>query len=230
MAKNSRKQNRKLAAENEINKRENALGVPSERQVFAFEQHYCDAGGPRQMKVKQLQRAPHSSSFQEWQQQLQNAGERWVPVEIEPYEDIEVLHTQPVGDFSKCSDLMIFSERAVIALRHLLEPSGLLLPLICETGNYVGFRLDAEVDALDVERTRASWRLPGTDSASSITSYAFHTERLGAHAIFRVPQHFEILVNLEFVNVVRSAGLTGIRFCRVWPSAMVGLWWHGKWC
>ena len=227
MAGNSRKQDRKLAAEQEIRKREDALGVPDDRQVFAFKRHYTDEGGPREMTVKQFQMNHRGFPFEQWRDRLRAADECWDPVEVEPAKGYRVPRKRPVGDFSEFGELMIFSARAASELQHLLQPCGIFLPLRCAEGDYVGFRLDAVVDALDVARTRAHWMLPGTESASSIYTYAFHTERLGTKAMFRIPQHFEILVSPEFVTTVRAAELSGFRFCRVWPAAMA--WGSRKW-
>ena len=226
---NARKQARKVAIQGEIRKREDALGVPTERRVFVFKQHYYDEGGPRPLSVKEFQEGPDDFDFERWRDRLRRAAVQWEPVEIVPDDDPEIPPDLSVGDYSEFNGLMIFSARAATALRNLLQPCGVLLPLVCKTDEYVGFRLDAETDVLDVEKTRASW-WPRKEAASSIYTYAFHTERLGTAAIFRVPQHFEVLVNQEFVTTVRSHGFSGFRFCRVWPTAMATLWWYENWC
>lgn len=229
MTNESRKEARKAAVEREIRKREDALGVPSEAEVYVFQKHYCDEGGPRPMSVKQFEDRPNDFDFVQWKERLARAADKWEPVEIVPDNDPELPPDLPVGDYAEFNGLMIFSTRAANALEHLLRPCGLLLPVMCSVGEYLGFRLDAKRDALDLGKTRASW-WPKKEVASSIYTYAFHTERLGEAGIFRVPQHFEILVNREFVQVVRSHAFTGFRFCRVWPTAMATLWWYENWC
>ena len=229
MSRQNHKQARREAVEREVRKREDVLAVPIDKQVYVFKKHFTDEGGPRGFWPKEYRDHQEEFKFDEWQTRLQRAPAQWEPVELVPEEDPDFPTDQPVGDYDEFAGMMIFSERAAIALKHLLQPSGLLLALTCATGDYAGFRLDTAIDALDVMKTKASW-WPKKDGASSIYTYAFHTERLGSAGIFRVPEHFEVLVSHEFVNIARASGFTGFRFCRVWPTAMASLWWYHNWC
>jgi hypothetical protein len=230
----SSKQSRRAAIERETRRREQALAVPPERSVFVLREHYCDEGGPCGFWTREYHELAGTDrfDFDAWRERIRSGPVGWVPPEIVCQDDPEFPTQSGPGDFGRFQDLMIFSGRSAHALRPFLEPCGVFLPVCSELGNYVGFRLDAVVDALDADRTRASWclmpDLGARDRANSIYAYAFHTEKLGEAAIFRVPQHFEILVLKPFADVVRSSLFTGFRFCRVWPTSMTGLWWHQK--
>jgi hypothetical protein len=232
------KQSRRASIEREVRRREEALAVPPDRHVFVFQEHFCDQGGPRGFWTKDYRDVAGTDNFdfQAWRARVKSGPEGWVAPEVVCQDDPDFPTQNGPGDFGEFHDLMIFSARAVQSLQHLLEPCGTFLPVRSELGAYVGFRLDSVLDALDLDRTRASWWLrPGHDkkeSALSIEGYAFHTAKLGSVPIFRVPQHYDILVLKPFVEVVRANSLTGFRFCRVWPTSMAGLWWQQKqnWC
>ena len=229
MTKSGRKQARREAIAAETRKRENSLGVPTDKQVYVFQQHFSDAGGPRDLTIAEFASNPNHFDFDEWRQRIQSAPSGWNPVEVIPDHPPDIPAHAEIGDYCEFGGLSIFSQRAADSLAHLLSPCGLLLPLRCSYGPYVAYRLDATLDALDTDITRASWWPGGKANASSIYSYAFHSDKLGPYSIFRVPQHFEQLVLQEFVDIVRSNGFKGFRFCRVWPS-LAGLWWHDNWC
>src|SRR5262245_6168287 len=104
----SRKQDRKLAAENEIRKREDLLGVPGDRQVFACKRHQTDEGGPREMMLAQFQADTKQFPFEQWRERLRTADANWEPVEVEPSKLDRIPHARPVGDYSAFGELMIF--------------------------------------------------------------------------------------------------------------------------
>ncbi len=229
------KESRQEAILRELQRRERALGVPDERQVYVLKQHFEDEGGPCGLCPKELSDGSGRDTFdfEAWRERLQHAPVDWTPAELALQSDRR--RGSLPGDFCEFNQLIIFSRRAYMALGPLLDGAGVVLPVTSDQGDFVGFRLDASIDALDEERSSVNWSQTVDHRvrwASSISRYAFHTNRLTSHSIFRIPQHWQILVLRPFVDVVRREGLTGMQFCRVWPNAMTGLWWQQKenWC
>jgi hypothetical protein len=230
-----RKLSRREAIQQEIQRRERALGVPDERHVYVFREHYDDEGGPPGFCTKEFRDLRHKDrfGFDEWRRRLDAAPADWSAVELVLPSGRKSGDTP--GDFGEFSGLLIFSRRAQLALGDLLSKAGTFLPVTSQLGDFVGFRLDATLDALDEECASVNWSETVDHTqrwASSIYRYAFHTDSLSGPSIFRLSQHWQILVLRQFVETVRNAGLTGFRFCRVWPNAQSGLWWEQKenWC
>ena len=233
--KSDRKSLRQEAARREILRREQALGVPEERQVYVLRQHFDDEGGPPSLSTAEFARNIKAGLFTSdvWSHQIKRAPTDWVPPEI-VFESPRRRPQEP-GDFCEILGLMIFSLRARLALGTMLSEAGIFLPVTSKLGEFVGFRLDAVNDALDEERATVNWSTNVARTyryASSISRYAFHTERLVNTPFFRIPVHWHLLVLHPFMQAARTAGLTGMTFCRVWPNAGDGSYWSHKpnWC
>jgi hypothetical protein len=241
MTKPSRKESRKEQIAREVRRREDAQGVPIERQVYVMKVVHGDEGGPQALYPREYI-ADRTFDYETWRARLAAAPAGWEPPEL-LIDDAEYTPdddccdadsdrpaknslTTSVGDFGEFQSLLLFSRRAVDVLEPLLRPCGVLLPMTCALGEYVGFRPDAVVDALDLPRTSAVWMSSG-ETASSIFRFHFFTEQLGPAAVFRIPQYSAVLVLQEFVDRVRGAGLSGFRFHRVWPTA-VSMWWQER--
>ena len=126
-----------------------------------------------------------------------------------------------------CVDLGIpaFSQRAVDALRDLLEPNGELLPLISDIGQYWAFNVTTVADVLDWKRSQIRWLIK-PDAASSIERHEFFPSKLRILSIFRIPEipHATYVTEL-FAARVREHGLEGFDFRKVWPLPPGVIWW-----
>ena len=227
-----RKTDRQEAIRREIERREQLLAVPPEKQVYVLDQHHEDQGGPSSLCLREF-RDQKGFCFDDWRRRLAGAPADWMTPEIVCSADRRP-DSEP-GDFGEFSGLFLFSSRAHAALGYLLSRAGVLLPVTSHLGDYVGYRLDAVVDALDETRAAVNWSETVDHRirwASSIQRYAFHTERLGDSPLFRLPVHWQPLVLQEFMQAVRDYVLKGFRFCRVWPNSGTGLWWQqtDNWC
>lgn len=227
----SKKEVRRAAIEAERQRRFDAMGIPEHLQVYVLGLHHADEGGPRTFApaacVRNLEQDIRDRGL--LARLIQAARGYGTPIEMMLDDEDCFKPGVPVSDFSVfggSDGLMIFSRRMADALRDLLAPCGHFLPLACPGFELVGFQLTAaEADILDPDKCRINWRNPIThDDISEIYTYAFHTDRLGRHAMFRLRQHYRELVLHPFVEIVRKNGFTGMRFYRVWPM-LPGIWW-----
>lgn len=127
--------------------------------------------------------------------------------------------TLPRGDyFGFKGGLPIFTERAVSALRGVIEQTGELLPVECSEEALYGFNVTTVLeDALDVEHTEAGRFSDG--SLAHITKYAFHAGAVRDLLVFRVKQQpSDIYVTDAFIGLVERATLKGFAFKSVWSS------------
>jgi hypothetical protein len=110
-----------------------------------------------------------------------------------------------------------FSSRAMRALRDLLEGHGDILPTTIEGEKYFLFNVTKVIDALD-EANSEVIRYVGTSKILRIPRYAFFVEELSEAAIFKIPHFYRIFVTDQFVERVKSAGLKGFWFPRLWST------------
>jgi hypothetical protein len=112
-----------------------------------------------------------------------------------------------------------FSQRAVDALRDLLEPNGEILPLSTPIGPYFAFNVTKVADVLDWKKSDVDWivnRKPF--NALRIYKYVFFPKKLKDLAIFVSPEDpMGVYVTETFVQRVRQHGLNGFLFLKVWP-------------
>lgn len=124
----------------------------------------------------------------------------------------------PFNDYPSVSRIPAFSQRAVHALRDLLEPNGELLPLKTDTGSYFVYNILTKSTAFDVEKSEARF-VPESakETAFAIQRFEFDAEKVG-DSIFRMREFPAIvLVTDEFKSRVENAGLNGFYFDKVWP-------------
>lgn len=148
-----------------------------------------------------------------WQQP--SLAEAWRPPRVEG-------RVSEFNDYP-CLDMVLpaFSERAVDALRDLLEQSGELLPLATSTDTrFFFFNILTVSDALD--RPAAScefWCDPPT-TAIDIEHFVFDAGMVQGLSIFRIRElPTSVLVTNTFVDRVESRRLQGFSFTKVWPLA-----------
>ena len=121
-----------------------------------------------------------------------------------------------------------FSERAMYALRDMLEPNGELLPLTTKTNHrYFYYNVLTVADAIDIERSEIEWmtsKLVGI-TALNIRRFEFRADRLAGLSIFRiVEQTTGTFVTQPFVDRVKQHRLRGFNFIKVWPLPPGAIW------
>lgn len=161
------------------------------------------------------------------------AGKDRAKLSWQPYQLREVWTPQPViGDVPAFSDypcvsmIPAFSQRAVTALRDLLEPNGELLPLDTDVGNFFVFNILSKSEAFDRDRAIAKF-VPESakETAFSIDRYEFHEDLIGKHDIFRIREYPPgVYVSEEFRNRAQAAYLNGMNFIKVWPLESDETW------
>jgi hypothetical protein len=131
------------------------------------------------------------------------------------------------NDYPAVLTAPVFSERAVRALRDLLEPNGELLPLESKLGNYWIYNITTVADVVDPDRSVVNWIHRDWRLSSTIDRYEVFPERLESLAIFRIiedpPSAF---VTDVFVERARAAGLQGMNFIKTWPMPPGVIWWE----
>ncbi len=128
---------------------------------------------------------------------------------------------QAMNDYPMVGSAPAFSERAVVALRDLLQPNGEILPLETPTGvgTYFVYNTLTIADVLDESRSDISWfGCNEKNLARQIFHHEFVAEKLGGLSIFRIPiSRYFIYVTETFVARAREHGLQGFDFRKVWP-------------
>jgi hypothetical protein len=131
-----------------------------------------------------------------------------------------------VGDIGilSGSEMVVFSQRAVEKLMHLLADSVELLPYPTEIGTYYLVNVLDEGDYLDRQRTDCDEILPN-GHCFGINRYMFVEERLRGKHIFRIPDDAVTrFVSGEFIEVCKQHDLQGIYLtdrAKVWDSQAV---------
>jgi hypothetical protein len=228
------KRGRQQAIQAELARRAAATGVPPHLQVYTVRPQYGDEGGPRRFLPASFVERSHTSDAGSAQFDL-DVVRRLVdralstnePVELSPSTDRSYAPDAPYADYCEVSatgcTLIVLSSAADEVLHQLLAPCGRFVPVRCAGHPLVGFELTAVEDVLDVAKSEGSWFPPKTrERASRISRHAFHTAKLGAASMFRIPQHWQQYVLGSVVEAVEKARLTGFRFEQVWPHPVVG--------
>ncbi len=126
----------------------------------------------------------------------------------------------PKGDYPHLLlSLPVFSLRAVEALRDLLEGNGEILPTTCEGDQLFFFNVTKVIDALDESNSEVI-RFDHIPEVMRIERYTFFVEALTQAVIFKIPQFRtgRVYVTDLFVERVKSTGLRGLGFPRLWST------------
>jgi hypothetical protein len=116
------------------------------------------------------------------------------------------------NDYPCVDSVPAFSERAVTALRGLLEKNGELLPVSSKLGRYYVYNITTVADVLDRKQTDAEFDFKW------IKRYEFRPGKLKGLTIFRLPEDpFVPYVTDTFVARANESGLDGLDFVKVWP-------------
>jgi hypothetical protein len=141
---------------------------------------------------------------------------RWVPVEVEWLDERDSLR-KPVAEFPSFGGIPAFRQKALEALKDLLEPNGVILPLQMTGESVFAYKVTHEVDALDEDRsdlTRFS-----TGRIMGVQRFAFFADSIDGAPIFKVPQlRSYVFVTDTFAERVRRSGLTGFVLDEVWSD------------
>jgi len=121
------------------------------------------------------------------------------------------------------SGVLVLRERALVALREVLEGYGEFLPLACEEADLWAFNCTRVVDALDEGRSTIR-RFPNSNKIMRIQRYEFRPEALVGVRAFRLPQlqPGPVYVNEEVGEAVRAAELRGVGFKLLWEGSPSG--------
>jgi hypothetical protein len=122
-----------------------------------------------------------------------------------------------------CVNLSIpaFSRRAVDVFEDYLTPNGELLPLISPIGEYYAYNITTVADTLDQEKSEIEWLDGFPHEAANvfeIERYECIPEKVAGLSIFRlIEMPTSVYVTQPFVDRVRSHGLKGFHFVKLWP-------------
>jgi len=146
-------------------------------------------------------------------------GPEWRPIDMYWETDGD---TRPRSDFSTIvGGGLVLNERAKEALSDLLEGRGELLPLrVRDDGDHYVFNVTRLSEALNQGRSELAFFRSGR--IMDVDRYEFHSSKLSADAIFKLPQIPEMytFVTDAFRERVDQEGLTGFIFDRqVWTEA-----------
>ena len=112
-----------------------------------------------------------------------------------------------------------FSEKAVVALRDLLEPAGELLQLDVPGERFYAFNVTSVLEVLDEAASDVKRFEDG--GVMRIVRYAFkNLDAIRQQPIFKIPQQrrSRIYVTTLFHRRVDQAGLTGFDYRPLWKS------------
>ncbi len=142
----------------------------------------------------------------------------WKPVAVKRVKTNENGKILLASDFpgGSLGDLIVSSHaRALIG--SVLEQYGELLPLTCDEGDFWTLNVTSLVDALD-EAMSEILRAPTSDRLLMVYKHAFRPEKLRNVMLFKLPQlkRSTVFVTDEFVNLIRSKDLVGLRFKQIW--------------
>lgn len=118
------------------------------------------------------------------------------------------------------SHALVLSQRAVKALREIIEPCAELLPLGTEDATEL-FVVNVlrVVDALDEDRSIVV-RFPSSNRIMRVTRPHFREADIRGLDMFRLPfRASPTYLSQRFVDAVAEAKLVGLEFLRVWPPA-----------
>jgi hypothetical protein len=140
----------------------------------------------------------------------------WKPPLVEILRDVR-HRGRPRSDFPAFGGDPVFSERAIEALRNLLEPSGEILPLRCHEGTYFAYNVTRVVDALDEARSELERFDDGV--VMRIVQPVFFPDRVAGETIFKVPQsRARVFVTDPFVQRIQERGLVGFDLQPLWSG------------
>jgi hypothetical protein len=146
----------------------------------------------------------------------------WTPIPVIRDYSIKDNLSKALGDRAGLDaniDPMVLSRRALDILTPHIGALGQALPLAFDEAEYFAFNITNVVDALD-EAASGIWKFPSTGRIGNIKSYVFNRDAVHDQWLFKIPQQSstEGFVTDRFVDLVKSAGLTGFGFVHLWSD------------
>lgn len=129
---------------------------------------------------------------------------------------VQVFHKEedpPASDYpSLALHIPVFSKRATLVLKEMLDKHGELLPLLCREGEYHAYNVTRVLDILNEGNSNLVRFTSGR--ILNIEDYSFNFAELGDYPIFKLPQTplMDVFVTEEFKHKVEELGLTGFTF------------------
>jgi hypothetical protein len=112
------------------------------------------------------------------------------------------------------SSRLVYIDKAWQILAPLLQDYVKLLPLQCESGNYIILKPQI-IDCLDRSLTVIK-RFDDSDHVMHVVSYAFKTEIIKDKHFFTIPEAFAYnFVSQTFKDCVEANGLEGLIFRKI---------------
>lgn len=145
-------------------------------------------------------------------------ADRWKPISVRRVRPDERRDVKP-SDFPWLgTNALVMRQSAVDALRDILDANGEVLPLATDDGVQLSVLNARIVDALD-EANSSLMKFPGTNRIMRIKKVAFIASKVVDVDLFRLPHRASsTYVGERFVERVKTAGLSGLVFNRVWSG------------
>ena len=145
---------------------------------------------------------------------------RWSPPKV-------IGRVSEFNDYPCVDVFPAFSERAVDALRPLLEVNGELLPVKSNTKTrFFLFNVLTFSDAIDLDRSEVRFFSGSPPSVRWVDHFEFDRKKVSGLSIFRLRiWPGRVFMTNVFVDRVKSFGLRGVRFIKAWPLP-VGVNWR----
>ena len=114
-------------------------------------------------------------------------------------------------------DHMPMTHHARDLIRPNIQKYGEFLPLKCDEGEFCTFHVTNFVDALDEPASSILYASDEPGRCLLIHKHVFRPEKLTGAWMFKLPQsRGRFYVTDPFVSFIRTSGLTGLDFQRVW--------------
>lgn len=143
----------------------------------------------------------------------------WAPVPVTRVTEDEGRQRK-TADFPWLGEhVLVMRRRATEVLAEILKDHGELLPLQCDDAELWVYNVRRVIDALDEPRSKVV-RFPGTGRIMTVERYAFRSDQVNGHLLFKVRQlpRGPVFVTDTFVKLVRSQQLVGLDFKPVWEG------------
>jgi hypothetical protein len=115
------------------------------------------------------------------------------------------------------TNALVLRPRAMLALAQVWAANGELLPLQCPGARLSLFSVTRRLDALDEDASSIERFRDGR--IMMVNRHVFRDDIVGEHPVFMLAQlPTTLFFSQRFVDLWRSAGLTGIEFKQVWPE------------
>lgn len=150
------------------------------------------------------------------------AGDEWIPRPLELIVEDEGRKLERGDWLYFSSHIPVLRPAAALAIKHVLDPGDLLLPMTCGKDQLYFVKPKWTIDALD-EPASTIWRAPD-GAMTQIRKHVFKAEAIGKLTAFYITRirSSDFYVTDRFVQAWENAGLRGVRFNLLWESPSSG--------